>query len=262
MIRTPFAMIPLIAAILAATTTLAAGPDWDEPGDAGPLPSSAQLIFGAGPLSSISGKLGVISLVSDDDDDAQDMFWITISNPVRIRFAAGTSSIFGGFADFDTQLWLFDSDGFGLLANDDAGNPQSGFFGASDDGTSIVLTQPGTYLIAVSGAGSEPVDANDDPIFLFTTLGEVSGPDGPGGGNPIAGWSDKGDVGEYLIQLEGTEFLTPGDLDGSGAIDGADLALMLAAWGACPPDQSCPADLDNDGDVDAGDLGVLLGNWG
>jgi glucose/arabinose dehydrogenase len=46
------------------------------------------------------------------------------------------------------------------------------------------------------------------------------------------------------------------DLDGSGAVDGADLAAMLAAWGS-----SGPADLDGSGAVDGADLGRLLGAW-
>ena len=55
-----------------------------------------------------------------------------------------------------------------------------------------------------------------------------------------------------------------GDLDDSGVVDGADLGLLLGAWGICPdpePDP-CPADLNDDGTVDGADLGLLLGNWG
>ncbi|MCA9284006.1 MAG: hypothetical protein KDA22_02235 [Phycisphaerales bacterium] len=48
----------------------------------------------------------------------------------------------------------------------------------------------------------------------------------------------------------------PGDLDGNGIVDGADLGLLLAAWGG-----DGPADLDGNGVVDGADLGVLLGNW-
>jgi formylglycine-generating enzyme required for sulfatase activity len=49
------------------------------------------------------------------------------------------------------------------------------------------------------------------------------------------------------------------DLDSSGAVDGADLGLLLAAWGPCA---GCTADLDDNGSVDADDLGALLGAWG
>jgi hypothetical protein len=53
------------------------------------------------------------------------------------------------------------------------------------------------------------------------------------------------------------------DLDGSGAIDGADLAYLFTVWGSsssCPVPR--PADLDNDGVVGASDLQLLLGAWG
>ncbi|HMN96338.1 MAG TPA: IPT/TIG domain-containing protein [Phycisphaerales bacterium] len=52
----------------------------------------------------------------------------------------------------------------------------------------------------------------------------------------------------------------PEDLDASGAVDGADLGLLLANWGAAGA--RGPADLDGDGEVDAADLGLLLAAWG
>lgn len=53
----------------------------------------------------------------------------------------------------------------------------------------------------------------------------------------------------------------PGDLDGDGAVNAADLAILLSAWGACPPKQACPADLDDDGFVGPQDLAALLSAW-
>jgi subtilisin family serine protease len=50
----------------------------------------------------------------------------------------------------------------------------------------------------------------------------------------------------------------PADLDGSGEVDGGDLAILLASWGACT---DCEADLDDSGAVDGGDLAVLLAAW-
>ncbi|MFO0872547.1 MAG: hypothetical protein U0575_01060 [Phycisphaerales bacterium] len=48
-----------------------------------------------------------------------------------------------------------------------------------------------------------------------------------------------------------------GDLDGDGFVNGADLGLLIGAWGQ--PDGA--ADLDGNGVVDAADLGLLLANW-
>lgn len=48
----------------------------------------------------------------------------------------------------------------------------------------------------------------------------------------------------------------PGDLNGDGKINGADLGILLAAWGG-----TGPADLSHNGIVDGEDLGLLLSNW-
>jgi outer membrane protein assembly factor BamB len=55
----------------------------------------------------------------------------------------------------------------------------------------------------------------------------------------------------------------PGDVNGDGAVDVADLVELLVSWGPCPePPEPCPADIDGDGDVDVGDLVELFVNWG
>jgi len=48
------------------------------------------------------------------------------------------------------------------------------------------------------------------------------------------------------------------DMDGSGAVDGGDLSLLLGSWAFV----GSPADLDGDGSVGGGDLALLLGAWG
>lgn len=48
-----------------------------------------------------------------------------------------------------------------------------------------------------------------------------------------------------------------GDLDTSGAVDGADMGILLSAWNSAGP-----ADLDQDGLVNGADIGVLLSAWG
>ncbi len=48
----------------------------------------------------------------------------------------------------------------------------------------------------------------------------------------------------------------PGDLNGDRVVNGADLGILLAAWGT-----TGPGDLDNSGTVGGADLGMLLSLW-
>ncbi len=48
----------------------------------------------------------------------------------------------------------------------------------------------------------------------------------------------------------------PADLNADGVVDGADLGILLGAWGS-----ASHADLDGSGAVDGADLGALLGGW-
>ena len=52
-----------------------------------------------------------------------------------------------------------------------------------------------------------------------------------------------------------------GDLTLDGTVNGADLGLLLASWGACGSGY-CAADLNYDGFVNGGDLTIILGRWG
>jgi len=55
----------------------------------------------------------------------------------------------------------------------------------------------------------------------------------------------------------------PGDLDGDGDTDHADLGILLADWGCVGSEPGdCPGDLDGDFDTDHSDLGILLADWG
>ncbi|MBL9140572.1 MAG: DNRLRE domain-containing protein [Phycisphaerae bacterium] len=49
----------------------------------------------------------------------------------------------------------------------------------------------------------------------------------------------------------------PGDLNGDGVVSGADLGILLSAWGS----SGGPADLNGDGTVNGADLGALLSLW-
>jgi hypothetical protein len=225
----------------ALTASAWAGPDWVEPGDsdAGSSPDSAQPTTGKSPLERIHGRLGSVTptggptALGVPQSDFEDMFVIFIDDPSNFR-ATTIACTFdcnpdcGGCAEFDTQLWLFDVSGLGLLGNQfhfeiavDGPRLGEGPQGDSElvaipcDGSGPGVTQPGLYLIAITqfNMPSSP----GGPIFDFNATtgqcpsGEVSGPDGAGGGQPITGWfnnQDQGPVGTgaaYVIFLEGVQ---------------------------------------------------------
>lgn len=70
-----------------------------------------------------------------------------------------------------------------------------------------------------------------------------------------------GTTGSFLYAIDlAPPPLAPGDLDGDGDVDFADVLTVIAAWGPCAG--ACPADLDGDGTVGFSDLLVLIANWG
>ena len=68
-----------------------------------------------------------------------------------------------------------------------------------------------------------------------------------------------GSSGHFVASLRAAAF--PGDLNGDGRVDLADLGILLADFGCTPP-ATCPGDIDGDGDTDLADLGILLSNFG
>ena len=123
---------------------------------------------------------------------------------------------------------------------------------------------PGGVTVASSGTVNEtvPVDAPppivNQPFPLPTILPPgstanllMSGTFAPGTATTTA---------SVTVAATGTLVPRIGDLNADGAVNGADLGILLGAWGPVQPGN--PADLNADGTVDGIDLGILLGNWG
>lgn len=184
-----------------------AGPDHVE-FNAGSLPATAEALTGAGPRHTISGELAVGFV---GKGDYEDMYQIYIADPQA--FKASTSHANGGFASFDSELWLFSADGHGVLGNRNDGNQggTSTIQPPATDGTSSALNGPGLYYLAITGNVNEPL-SRGNPIFHFgASTTEVSGPDGAGGAGVITGWNGTGtgQTGTYIIRLNGVIAIAP-----------------------------------------------------
>ena len=175
---------------LGATGTAQAA-TFTEIGDAGETLSTAQEIP-EGPLTldSISG-----TVLPNNAPNNADLFRIFIEGGGS--FSATTV----GGAAFDTQLFLFDSNGRGVYANDETANPFSSQ-STLPANNPLTPTQPGFYYLGISGFDYDPVSANGQ-IFPDTTFNAVVGPTGPGGGAPLINFEGVNDGGSYTIKLTG-----------------------------------------------------------
>jgi hypothetical protein len=201
-------------ALTALTATALAQVDWTEQGDAGDLPETAQATGTdtSTPLSTISGAL---------DANDVDMFAIYIADPSAFQAETNTTT-----TNFDSQLWLFDVNGNGIVHDDDsAGSLRSRITNANN-----CIPGPGIYYIAISRYNRDPRDCNDIAIWTGTANACAVA-----GSSRVASWTGSTSAGTYQIVLQGA-FTAP-----LGA-DPAD----------CPPFDGW--DETDNGGGDAGDL--------
>ena len=134
-----------------------------------------------------------------------------------------------------------------------------------------LLAYFGSIVLCAGVAALAPLGGGDFDLSWNTI-------DGGGGGSSTGGeYKLAGTVGQHDagLLMTGGDFALlggfwpgagsspqlpcTGDLGGDGAVNAADLAVLLGAWGLNP---GHPADLNDDGDVNAADLAILLGAWG
>jgi hypothetical protein len=209
----------LLVPVRAATYT--------EQGDAGDLLGTAQLATGT-PLTSLTAINGTISLTNGISDG--DMFQIYINSPST--FSASTTAFVPGANNFDTQLFLFNSSGIGVVTNDD----DPGGSGAQSNipaGNGFVIT-PGTYYLLIDGSGRYPVNMVNQlsfPNFTDNTTDPtgVYGPTGPGGSDPLAGYTgNSSEGGNYSIALTGVIIVPEPSTVAAGLITAA--GLIITEW--------------------------------
>ena len=144
---------------------------------------------GANPLTAITGA---ISSPSDAD-----LFRILITSPTTFRAVA-----LGSGTVTDTQLFLFNASGLGIVGNDDTGSLNA-LIGPAIPG----LITPGEYLLAITGSDRDPVDGSGLQIFTDNFTGVQTPIAGRG---PLAGFSGTSGTGSYTIVLTGANFVQGG----------------------------------------------------
>ena len=136
---------------------------------------------------------------------------------------------------------------------------------ASDSWSGRVSLAPGNYVLRVAADASATSGA-DSPGYRAGSAGwnfRIALPVDDCDTNGRADWQDI--AAHPALDVDGDGALDacacPGDLTVDGVVDGADLGVLLAAWGS--NGSSAPgSDLNRDQLVDGIDLGIMLAAWG
>ena len=181
-------------------------------------------------------------------------------NPLNTKSKGYLPVALVGSASFDAadvdleslELVRADGTGGGVAPNDGPPGPSPAF----DD-----VTGPDP------GDPCECHDASDDGItdlllkFKTPDLVEALQLDELDGGAEVE-LCLEGDLnsGQSFEACSCVNLVPPGDVDGDGAVDMADLLLVFGSWGSCAS-SDCPPDQDTDGNVGITDVLIVLGNW-
>lgn len=185
------------AALLAANTAHAVV--YTEIGDAGrTLPTAQGTGAGTQPLTQIFG-----SLLNAGDVD---LYVINITNPAA--FSASTVNTITNNGTADTALFLFNSQGRPIYANDD----DSGGLSLGATLPTGTVTVAGIYYLAVSLSSAEPVNFANLNLFAYaTTSTSTRGPNPNAANTSLADWDTSNVNGagttfpaSYQIDLTGT----------------------------------------------------------
>ena len=219
-------LLASLVAVLIFSSAVAARADIVTASGAGPLPSSAQDLTGLN-VTQIVGNL--------DFPDGVDMFKIDITD--FADFSALTTSV--AFGVPDTELFLFDAGGLGVLFNDDAsGSNTQACLPSADSSNPCSSTLPvgvgptsdGTFYLAITRSANDPISVAGN-IFTNVFSTDVVGPDlTMGGGSPIVDWdgnvftSPDFDLTAFDITLTG---ISPVPEPATWALFAAGLVLVL-----------------------------------
>jgi hypothetical protein len=225
------------------------------------------------------GDLAVGAVVDDDGGTSRGAVWVLFLNTDgTVKSHQKISDTEGGFTgildDWDrfgesvTSLGDVDGDGVGDLAvgtncDDDGGNARGAVW-------VLFLNTDGTVKShrKISDTEGGFTGTLDDEDWFGGTVASLGDLDGDGLGDLAVGAYGDDDGGSshgavWVLFLDAVP-ACPGDIDGDGDTDHADLGALLSAWNSQPGDPTWnpDADLDNDGHVSQADLGILLADWG
>jgi hypothetical protein len=139
-----------------------------------------------------------------------------------------SASTVGNTNILDTQLFLFNSAGFGLAASNDTVNDP--FFKST---ISLSSVPTGIYYIGISFVGSDP-ESSGGAIFNIPPTGQTTA-NGPGAAAALSSWSTNpiAEFGSYNIAVSGAQFV------GSTAIAAVPFdfnpmagVVILGTWGS------------------------------
>jgi hypothetical protein len=161
----------------------------------------------------------------------------------------------------DTQLFLFDADGMGVIMNDDSpvviGDRRSRL-----DGEHVLA--PGTYYLAITASNRDPIASTGERLWLDVPYEMIRAADGEGAGRAFAEWfGETPAAGTYEIALSGVAGVgscnpgcpgCPADFDQDGGTTPADIGAFFAAFTA---GETC-ADADEDGGITPADVAAFF----
>lgn len=215
-------IVLMISATVLVPTAAFTSTIWTEIGDAGQLLLTAQVPAGSGSLTTINGAL------SFGDVDIYKIF--VTGGGTFSALAQGASPSF-----LDPELFLFDSQGIGVYANEEIFPPDPFLAPGSamlPANTSLTPIVPGQYFLAISTPFLDPISSSGS---IFPCLGclpsGVFGPTGPGGASPLIGWSGSPfSAGSYGITLTGAEFVSTTAVPEPSTVLFLGIGLGMLAW--------------------------------
>lgn len=169
-----------------------------------------------------NGDAGDLRATAQDlGDDAPTVIWGTFTSGAdvdvyRLCLTDGTSFSAStvGATTLDTQMFLFDSGGLGVYANDDASGSRGSLLPA---GHRFSPDTGGEYFLAIGSYNRDPQSVRgeifQDSYNRFVYPDGVIPATGFGAGEPLIGWDGRapGGPGAYRIGLTGTRACVPPD---------------------------------------------------